>query len=191
MRPEILYPLFADIASIKGVGERAKKLLCNLIGGDKIVNMLWHLPSNIIDRTYSPRLANAIPGRICTITATVVEHIAPKTSKQPYRVVVEDDTEQLSLIFFKVYPESIKKALPIGAMRVISGKLESFNGQLQMPHPDYIAKPEELKNILGMETVYPLTAGLSNKMLGRYMAQALARVPNLPEWQDEKFLAQQ
>ena len=191
MRPEILYPLFADIASIKGVGERAKKLLCNLIGGDKIVNMLWHLPSNIIDRTYSPRLANAIPGRICTITAKVVEHIAPKTSKQPYRVVVEDDTEQLSLIFFKVYPESIKKALPIGAMRVISGKLESFNGQLQMPHPDYIAKPEELKNILGMETVYPLTAGLSNKMLGRYMAQALAKVPNLPEWQDEKFLAQQ
>lgn len=191
MRPEILYPLFADIASIKGVGERAHKLLANLIGGDKIVDMLWHLPTNMIDRSYAPKLANATPGRICTVTVKVVEHIAPKTSKQPYRVIVEDDTEQLTLIFFKAYPDSIKKALPVGAFRVISGKLESFNRQLQMPHPDYILKPEELPNILGMETVYPLTAGISNKMLGKYMAQALAKVPALPEWQDEKFLAQQ
>ena len=190
MRPEILYPLFADIASIRGVGERAHKLLSGLIGGNKIVNLLWHLPSNIIDRSYSPRLANAVPGRICTVTVRVVEHIPPKTSRQPYRVTVEDDSEQLSLIFFKAYPDSIKKALPDGAMRVISGKLESFNGQLQMAHPDYIAKPEELPNILGMETVYPLTAGLSNKMLGKYMAQALAKIPELPEWQEANFLAQ-
>ena len=191
MRPEILYPLFADIASVKGVGERAHKLLSNLIGGSKVVNLLWHLPSGMIDRSYSPKLANAMPGRICTVTVKVVEHVAPKTSKQPYKVVVEDDSEQLTLIFFKVYADSIKKALPVGAMRVISGKLESFNGQLQMPHPDYIVKPEELKNILGMETVYPLTAGISNKMIGKYMAQALARVPELPEWQDDKFVAQQ
>lgn len=191
MRPEILYPLFADIASLRGVGERAHKLLANLIGGSKIVNLLWHLPSGIIDRTYSPKLINAVPGRICTITVKVVEHIAPKSSKQPYRVIVEDDTEQLILIFFKAYVSSLQKALPVGATRVISGKLESFNGQLQMPHPDYIAMPDELPNILGMETVYPLTAGITNKMLGKFMAQAVARIPDLPEWQDPKFIAQQ
>lgn len=191
MRPEILYPLFADIASLRGVGERAHKLLANLIGGNKIVNLLWHLPSGIIDRTYSPKLINAVPGRICTITVKVVEHIAPKSSKQPYRVIVEDDTEQLILIFFKAYVSSLQKALPVGATRVISGKLESFNGQLQMPHPDYIAMPDELPNILGMETVYPLTAGITNKMLGKFMAQAVARIPDLPEWQDPKFIAQQ
>ena len=191
MRPEILYPLFADIASLRGVGERAHKLLANLIGGSKIVNLLWHLPSGIIDRTYSPKLINAIPGRICTITVKVVEHIAPKSSKQPYRVIVEDDTEQLILIFFKAYVSSLQKVLPVGATRVISGKLESFNGQLQMPHPDYIAMPDELPNILGMETVYPLTAGITNKMLGKFMAQAVARIPDLPEWQDPKFIAQQ
>lgn len=191
MRPEILYPLFADIASLRGVGERAHKLLANLIGGSKIVNLLWHLPSGIIDRTYSPKLINAVPGRICTITVKVVEHIAPKSSKQPYRVIVEDDTEQLVLIFFKAYVSSLQKALPVGATRVISGKLESFNGQLQMPHPDYIAMPDELPNILGMETVYPLTAGITNKMLGKFMAQAVARIPDLPEWQDPKFIAQQ
>lgn len=191
MRPEILYPLFADIASLRGVGERAHKLLANLIGGSKIVNLLWHLPSGMIDRSYSPKLINAVPGRICTVTVKVVEHVAPKSSKQPYRMIVEDDTEQLTLIFFKAYISSIQKALPVGATRVISGKLESFNGQLQMPHPDYIVSTEELPNLLGMETVYPLTAGITNKMLGKFMAQALVRIPDLPEWQDPKFIAQQ
>ncbi|MBQ9732463.1 MAG: ATP-dependent DNA helicase RecG [Alphaproteobacteria bacterium] len=191
MRPEILYPLFADINTLKGVGERTHKLLANLVNGDKIVNLLWHLPSNIIDRTYSPRLNNVIAGRICTIAVKVVEHIPPKTSKQPYRVIVEDETDQLTLIFFKVYAQSITKALPIGSTRVISGKPESFNGQLQMPHPDYIVRPEEIAKVLGMETVYPLTAGITNKMMGKYMQQVLAKLPNFSEWLDDKFLVQQ
>lgn len=191
MRPEVLYPLFADISTLKGVGERSHKLLTNLINGNKIVNLLWHLPSNIIDRTYAPRLSHAVAGRICTVVVKVVEHIPPKTSKQPYRVIVEDETEQLTLIFFKVYAQSIAKALPVGSSRVISGKLESFNGQLQMAHPDYIVRPEEIAKVLGIETVYPLTAGITNKMMGRYMQQVLAKLPNFSEWIDDKFLAQQ
>lgn len=190
MRPEILYPLFAGINTIKGIGERSYKPVSNLLG-DKIVDMLWHLPSGLIDRRYSPRLAEAIPGRIITVKVRVVEHLAPKSRKQPYRVVVEDDSEQLVLIFFKVYADSIAKNLPIGAERVISGKLESFNGQLQMSHPDYIVKPEEIDKVLGVETVYPLTAGISNKMLGKWIKQALDRLPDLPEWQNAEFKQKQ
>ncbi len=190
MRPEILYSLFAGINTIKGIGERSYKPVAGLVG-DKIVDMLWHLPSNITDRRYSPRLADAVPGRIITVKVRVVEHIAPKSRKQPYRVVVEDGSEQLMLIFFKVYADSIAKNLPVGAERVISGKLESFNGQLQMSHPDYIVKPEEIDKVLGMETVYPLTAGISNKMLGKWIKQALDRLPDLPEWQNAEFKQKQ
>ena len=190
MRPEILYPLFAGINTIKGIGERSYKLVAGLVG-DKIADMLWHLPSNIIDRRYSPRLAEAVPGRIITVKVRVVEHIAPKSRKQPYRVVVEDGSEQLTLIFFKVYADSIAKNLPAGAERVISGKLESFNGQLQMSHPDYIVKPEEIDKVLGVETVYPLTAGISNKMLGKWIKQALDRLPDLPEWLNAEFKQKQ
>ena len=191
MRPEILYPLFADISTLKGVGERTHKLITNLINGNKLVNMLWHLPTNIIDRTYAPKLINAIPGKICTIAVKVVEHIAPKTNKQPYKVIVEDESEQLTIIFFKVYAQSIAKALPVGSTRVISGKLESYNGQLQMSHPDYIVKPDEISKVLGIETVYPLTAGITNKMMSKYMQQVICRIPKFPEWQDEKFLSKQ
>lgn len=191
MRPEILYPLFASVGSLSGVGDKAHKFLNTLLGGDKIVNLLWHLPSGIVDRTYSPRLSEAVAGRICTLKVRVVEHIAPKTNRQPYRVVVEDESGRLELIFFKVYADSIKKNLPAGTVRIISGKLESFNGMWQMPHPDFILRPEQFSDDMKKETVYPLTAGITGKMIRKFAAQALARVPQLPEWIDAEFLRRQ
>lgn len=121
----------------------------------------------------------------------VIEHIPPKSSKQPYRVIVEDDTEPLTLIFFKAYVDSLQRNLPVGEERVISGKLDSFNGFWQMSHPDYIVKPAEMDKVLGIETVYPLTAGISNKMLNKWIKQALERVPAFPEWLNEEYRKKQ
>lgn len=191
MRPEILYPLFASVTNLNGVGDKAHKFLNNLLGGDKIASLLWHLPSGIVDRTYSPKLSEAVAGRICTLKVRIVEHIAPKTNRQPYRVIVEDDSGQLELIFFKVYADSINKNLPVGATRIISGKLESFNGRWQMPHPDFILKPEQFTDDMKKETVYPLTAGITNKMLNKFILQALKRVPEMPEWLDAEFRRRQ
>lgn len=196
MRPEILYPLFKSINTLKGIGEKNYKLISHL-AGEKIVDLLWHLPSGIIDRRYSPSLAEAVSGKICTLRVKIIDHQAPKTRKQPYRVLVEEVNpqvvvpEQMTLIFFKVYADSIAKNLPIGAERIISGKLEHFNGSWQMTHPDYIAKVEDVSQIKTIETVYPLTAGVTNKMLNKQIRQALELTPQMPEWQDEHFLNRQ
>lgn len=190
MRPEILFPLFAEINTLKGIGDRSYKPVANL-AGSKVVDLLWHLPSGLVDRRYSPKLRDAVPGRICTLKVRVIEHIPPKSSKQPYRVIVEDDTEPLTLIFFKAYVDSLQRNLPVGEERVISGKLNSFNGFWQMSHPDYIVKPAEMDKVLGIETVYPLTAGISNKMLNKWIKQALERVPAFPEWLNEEYRKKQ
>lgn len=190
MRPEILFPLFANITTISGLGEKSAKLVSNLLG-DKIVDMLWHLPANLVDRTYSPKLINAQIGAICTVKVRVIEHQAPARKSQPYRVIVEDDSEQMVLSFFKAYPDTIQRNLPVGEERIVSGKIERFNGQLQMSHPDYIVRPEQAAQVMGIEPVYPLTAGISNKMLHKWIKQALLRLPKLAEWQDENFLKEQ
>lgn len=184
MRPQILFPLFASINTINGVGSRYEKLIQNLCG-DKVLDLIWHLPSSIIDRTYSPQLINAKIGAIATIKVKVIEHLAPKSKKQPYRVICSDGTEQIILNFFKVYSDSISKNLPLGEERIISGKIEHFNDSLQMSHPDYIVHPADIAKVLGFEPVYPLTAGVSNKMLNKFVKQALQRVPTMPEWLDE------
>ena len=191
MRPEILYPLFTDLANLKGIGAKTLKLINNLLGGNKVIDLLFHLPSNIVDRSYCPRLCDAISGKICTIRVKVVEHVAPKSKHQPYKVVVTDGTKYLNLIFFKVYADSIAKNLPIGAIRLISGKLENFNGNLQMSHPDYIVADNNINELPKYETVYPLTNGISTKMINKYMKQALNTIPEMPEWIDREFLKKQ
>lgn len=188
MRPEILYPLFADISNLRGVGAKTQKLLTTLIGGNKIVDLAFHLPINLIDRRYCPTIRDAVPGQLCTLKVKVVEHQPPKTRQQPYKVAVEDDTGELTLLFFKVYADSIAKNLPIGATRLISGKTELFNGRLQMSHPDYILPESDKDKLPWLEQVYPLTAGLTNKMVSRYVSEALDRVPALPEWSDDAFI---
>lgn len=191
MRSEVLYPLFTDISNLKGIGNKTSKFIENLIGGNKLVDLIFHLPSNLIDRSYTPLLKDAIPGKVCTIKAKVIEHIAPKSRQQPYKVIVGDGSEQLTLIFFKIYPESIAKNLPLGATRIISGRLESFNGNLQMPHPDFILPLSEENKFSKFEAVYPLTSGITNKMINRYCKQALEQVPNLSEWINPEFLKKQ
>lgn len=187
MRPPVLFPLFASVNSLKGIGAKTAGFISRLCG-NRVVDLIWHLPAALVDRTYAPKLINARPNVICTLKVRVIEHIPPQTRKQPYKVRCSDGTDDVTLIFFKAYPDSIQKNLPTGAERVISGKLESFNGQWQMSHPDYIVKPEEITSVLGVEPVYPLTAGITNKMLNKLMKQALAAVPTLPEWQDEPYL---
>ena len=189
MRPQVLFPLFTDVASLKGVGANYEKLIKKLCG-DKVVDLLWHLPYSMIDRTYQPKIAFAQDGKIASIKVKVKEHIEPQSKKQPYKVMVEDSSGEMALIFFKVYKDSIKKNLPVGEMRLISGKVESFNGLKQMTHPDYIVKLEDAAKVIGFEPVYPLTAGVSNKMLHKLIYQALQRVQDYPEWLEPNFKAQ-
>lgn len=191
MRPEILNPLFASTENLKGVGARYFKLVTGLCGGTKVVDLLWHLPANVIDRTYAAPLKYAQNGKIWTGKVKVLEHLVPPTKKQPYKILVTDGTADLMLNFFKYYPDSLQKGLPVGAEKALSGKLEFFNGHLQMNHPDYILPPDSLTDLQGYEPVYPLCAGVSNKMMLKLEKQALLKVPNLPEWQDASFLARE
>ena len=188
MRPEILNPLFCSIDTLKGVGSRYLKLISNLVGGQKIVHLLWHLPYNIVDRSYSCSLRNVEEGKIWTGIVKISEHIEPKSKKQPYRVICEDGTGDITLNFFKYYKDSLKKQLPIGAQKLISGKIQWFNGQIQMSHPDYMTDPSFENNIKGIEPVYPLSSGITNKMMISLASQALSKLPDMPEWLEENFL---
>ena len=132
MRPEILFPLFSAVTRLKGVGPRIGKLIEGL-AGPHIADLLWHLPSGLIDRRFSPKLAEAPDGVICTVTVEIVDHIAGRSKRQPYRVVCQDDTALIELIFFHAKADWLAKQLPIGSTRVLSGKIEHFGGKLQMP----------------------------------------------------------
>jgi ATP-dependent DNA helicase RecG len=205
MRPPLLAPLYAPARSLKGVGPRVEGLLNKLVAPRhasahaRVIDLLWHLPQGLIDRQITPRIADALIGELATLEVTVAEHRpgGPRRgARAPYKVLVEDESSALELVYFNADPSYLKRLLPVGSRRIVSGKLESYDGWLQMPHPDHVVPAEPgldpaAPRLPMLEPVYPLTTGLTNTTLRKGIAQALERVPELPEWIDADFRKQQ
>ncbi|MCF8469201.1 MAG: ATP-dependent DNA helicase RecG [Parvibaculum sp.] len=190
MRPEVLFPLFAPVRSLPGIGPRLEKLVERL-SGPKVIDLLWHLPSGLIDRRNRPTIAQTRDGEVATMEVTVGLHIPPRTKRLPYRVHTFDDTGEMQIVFFNAKPDYILKILPEGERRIVSGRVEFYQGEPQMTHPDHIVAPDEIGNLPLLEPVYPLTAGLPLKSIQKALRATIPRLPELPEWQDPAWLKAQ
>ena len=185
MRPEILFPLFTPVTVLSGVGPRIAKLL-EAVAGPNVVDLLWHLPRDTIDRRFSPSIAQAPAGRVATLKVHVDKH-QPGHGRRPYRVRCSDESGFLTLIFFHPRKDYLLRVLPEGQQRIVSGVVETWNEELQMTHPDYILTDAEADQMPKMEPVYGLTAGLTLKTLGKAIREALTRAPEMPEWLDPAY----
>ena len=196
MRPVALTPLFASAQSLTGIGPRLVLLLkkCLVlppgVSEPRVLDLLWHLPAGVVDRRAEPSSRDAVPGSIVTLKVRVLKHKPPPrgNNKAPYKVACEDDTGRIELVFFHAERKFIETQLPEGEERYISGRVERYGETLQMAHPDYIVPPERRGDLPMLEPVYPLTAGLSGKVLSKATRQAIERVPDMPEWQDAAWL---
>jgi ATP-dependent DNA helicase RecG len=196
MRPDLLNPLFVPALTLPGVGPKTVQLLKKAlrlppgVSEPRIVDLLWHTPTGVIDRRATPTVATAVPGTICTLHVRVLKHRPPPrgNAKAPYKIACEDDTGRLDLIFFRSNRQYIEDQLPEGEMRFISGRVEHFNGVVQMTHPDYIVAPDKRDDLPMLEPIYPLTAGLTGKTVTKACRLALAKAPELTEWQETSWL---
>jgi len=192
MRPSALDPLFAPAEALPGIGPKNAKLFDRLLDkpqGSRVVDVLFHLPQATVDRRARPKIRDAAPGAIVTIEARVTEHREPHArSRAPFKVLVEDDTGDVELVFFLANHEWVRSRLPIGATRWISGKLELWDGRRQMVHPDRVMTADELERLPSVEPVYGLTEGLYQRTVARAVEGALRRLPQLPEWIGDKTL---
>jgi len=195
MRPDILAPLFGRVAALPGVGPKTAPLFDRLLARPgqqaRVVDVLFHLPSNVIDRSQRPTIAEAPMETMVVIKVRVTEHRRPqgRYAKQPFRVLVEDDTGDVELVFFLANADWIERSLPIGATRWISGRIELYDGRRQMVHPDRVLDEAGLAKLAPFEAVYGLTEGLQPRFVLRATEEALARLPSLPEWQEPTVLA--
>jgi ATP-dependent DNA helicase RecG len=187
MRPEVLFPLYAPPTSLTGVGPRLAALIEKVAGGAHVVDLLWVLPTGLVDRRAQPQIAHAVPGKIATIKVQVDDHLPPRTKRLPYKVRVSDESGGMVLVFFNGREDYLKKTLPIGETRYISGVVEDYQGVQQMTHPDHILTEDELGDVPLVEPVYPLTAGLTSKVMLKAVRGAVALAPELEEWLDPAF----
>jgi ATP-dependent DNA helicase RecG len=195
MRPSLLDPLFAPVTALPGVGPKLAQAYDRLLGEPdkpaRIVDLLLHLPHSGVSRQMSGAIMDAPIGETATFAARVAEHrpSPPGNSRAPYRVVVEDETGDVTLVFFRADARRMRQQLPVGEVRYVSGKIELWEGRRQIVHPERIMDRRQMDATPSVEPVYGMTEGLSSRMLARSVSQALQRTPDMPEWQDAAWLA--
>jgi ATP-dependent DNA helicase RecG len=197
VRPSLLDPLFAPLTSLTGIGPKQEKLYARLLGRGtdtpRLLDLLLHLPSGSIDRRSRPKLRDVVAGQIATLAVTIdAHHPSPRhRPRAPYRIHAHDETGDIVLVFFNLQPQYLEKLLPPGTLRYVSGTVETYDGVLQMVHPDRVVAEADLGTLPLIEPVYPLTEGLSLRQVARGIDLALAKLPDLPEWQEPTWCAKQ
>jgi ATP-dependent DNA helicase RecG len=182
-RPEILFPLFGALDGLPGVGPKTAEHLAQM-GIATPRDLVFTLPHGGVDRRLRASVTDIPPGATGTVEGTIGTHQPPRTKGRPYRITVEDAGTAFQLVFFHAREDWLRTQLPEGARRVISGKVEIFDGMAQIVHPDHILLPSEIAELPEFEPVYPLTAGITLKTMTKAAAGALERAPDLPEWID-------
>ncbi len=187
MRPDILNPLFAEVTSLKGVGPGLAKPLERLRIA-RVVDVAFHLPTGHIDRFPRDELMMADAGRVIAISLTVKEHRVSSSPRGPTRVRAEDAAgNSVALVYFGGNSGWVKKLLPIGETKIVSGRLDLYGQDLQIVHPDLGDSTEDFRE---REAIYPLSEGITSRRLGALAAQAVERSPDLPEWIEPGLKAQ-
>ncbi|ESQ77060.1 ATP-dependent DNA helicase RecG [Asticcacaulis sp. YBE204] len=184
MRPEILFPYYTSLTSLKGVGPKIAPHLIKHTG-PYVRDLIFTLPSQLIFRPVT-RIADARPGQVQTILVTIGSY-QKAAGKGPQRVVVYDDTGQMQLTYFHAI-RGFELQHPVGEQRWVSGRVESFGSNLQINHPDYVVPLNRQEDIPLFETVYPATAAVSSRLMRRFVEAGLNLVPSLPEWLDATTL---
>ncbi|MBB5754059.1 ATP-dependent DNA helicase RecG [Prosthecomicrobium pneumaticum] len=198
MRPELLNPLFRPVTSLAGVGPKIGEAFARLVGREageppRVLDLLFHLPYGLVDRRNRPGIALSPEGAIVTLEVRVDRHQpAPAGNRRlPHRVFVQDETGEMALVYFHADKSWLERALPVGEIRFVSGRVEWFNGRPQMVHPDHVVDAAAFAALPMIEPVYPMTAGLPRKTVAKAIGAALDGLPLLPEWLDPALKAQQ
>ena len=189
-RPTSLYRLFASTSSLPGIGPKLAGIIEKRIGGH-LIDILRHLPVSLNDRRARPGVDQAEDGQLATFEILVLTaDIPPAKTSRPARITAETKGGRLELVFFRARADWLRQSLPIGERRVVSGRVERFQGRLQMAHPDFITTIEKASEIPEIEPIYPLTAGLSGRILRKAILASLKALPDLEEWIDTQTLHQ-
>jgi ATP-dependent DNA helicase RecG len=189
MRPAILNPIFAEMEALKGVGPQLARPLKKL-GLTRVVDTLFHLPTGAIHRRHVTGLHPSDVGSVVAVELNPVEY--RQGGRGPFRVEALDrEGNPVSLVYFGGQPGWAKKLLPLNELRLVSGKLDAYGDRLQIVHPDYVLPPAEAASLPAREAVYPLSEGLTNRRMAQLTAQALERMPDLPEWIEPSLKARE
>lgn len=189
-----LAPLFRDVDTLSGVGPRTAGLLKRL-HLNRVIDLIWHLPAGWA--AYPLTSLKAMPWeQSVTLSLKALGWASNERKRAPVaRLMCEDQLNLqgrlrfIDLVFFQGIGY-LQKKFPVGSTWLVSGKVESFQGRLQMTHPERVWPAAQQAQWSPDHITYPLTTGLQKSYMETIIAKAFNTLPVLTEWLPSTFVAQ-
>jgi ATP-dependent DNA helicase RecG len=195
--------LETSIEYVKGIGPEKAKLIKNVLGISTVEDLLNFYPLRYLDKNKVYKISQLqesnlevqLKGKITSVQEIQTGKIKRLTAK------FNDETGMMDLVWFQ-YSKWLKEQLPVNQEIYIFGKINLFNNQFSMPHPE-IEVEEKKENDNRLRPIYPSSEKLTKRGLNQRFFQTILRnickeIPNLiqenlPDYmmQSFKFLSRQ
>ena len=174
-----------SVRYIKGVGEK-KAELYHKLGIETVRDLLFHLPRDYIDLTEPKGLSGMQPGEICAVKAEILFKSKEQRIRKGlsvFKVSAHADGVALELTFFN--NRFAVEALKAGQTYLFYGKLAGNLLRREMRAPQ-VLPPEMAGRLMA---VYPSTAGLTSRTIGKDLGRAFDEIGRIPETLPASVLA--
>ena len=181
--------IFQDVNELKGVGTKLSRYLKNK-KIEKIKDIILHLPYSETDRSKISELNQLEIGKIQTIKVIVKKLNFPRIRNLPNRIMCEDDTGKIDIIYFNSREGYLRKIFPLNETVIISGKVNFFRNKYQITNPDYVTSIDNQEYVIKNIPKYNLTKGINEKKYRQISEQVTQNLPVIEDWLSEKFIKQ-
>ena len=104
--------IFDNVNKLKGVGPQLSKYLKKK-RIEKVKDILLNLPYSETDRSKIFKLNELVVGKIQTIKVTVKKLNFPRIRNLPNKIICEDETGKIEIIYFNSREGYIRKLYPV------------------------------------------------------------------------------
>lgn len=189
--------LETSIEYVKGIGPDKAKLIKNVLGISTVEDFLTFYPTRYLDKSKVYKIANLQESTIEIQLKGKITHVQEIQTGKVKRLSAKfnDETGMMDLVWFQ-YSKWMVEQLPINRDIYIFGKINFFNNQYSMPHPEIeIDEKKESENRLS--PIYPSSEKLTKRGLHQKFFQGVLRnickeIPsliqeNLPDYMISSF----
>lgn len=169
---------------IKGVGPKLTELLSKR-GVTTVEDALYLLPHRYEDRREVQSVVRLRAGLTEVFSGKVLsaDVMSTKGGRRFFEVLVGDDTGSVTLKWFNSNPTFMKRVWKVGRVGLFTGEVSQFGYQREVHHPDveWLEDGKCIADVLAADPVnfgrivpvYPLTEGLSQKVMRRIMKEVV------------------
>ena len=176
--------LETSIEYVKGIGPEKAKLIKSVLGISTVEDLLTFYPIRYLDKSKVYKISNLQESTLELQLKGKITHVQEIQTGKVKRLTAKfnDDTGTMDLVWFQ-YSKWMKEQLPINREIYIFGKINVFNNQYSMPHPE-IEIEEKKEGDHRLSPIYPSSEKLTKRGLNQRFFQTVLKnvckeIPNL------------